>query len=125
MIWPAEALWQQLSPLLPGITVEVLQSLTGIADPDPGAKRCETVGRQPDAIVPHLLAMIVLRTYMPGAATGLLLNLPLGTWLMRDGLSQQWITLPRFIWVAPMVALALVAAIPLSFAASRRFFQPR
>ncbi|MEY4364049.1 MAG: hypothetical protein RLZZ24_1401 [Pseudomonadota bacterium] len=27
MIWPAETLWQQLSPLLPGITVEVLPEI--------------------------------------------------------------------------------------------------
>lgn len=30
-----------------------------------------------NAIVPHLLATLLLRTYMPGTATGVLFNLPL------------------------------------------------
>lgn len=72
-----------------------------------------------NAVVPHLALTLALRRYMPGTATGLLLNLPLGASLLQDAFRQHWIAFGRFLWVAPAVGMALVATIPLLLAAAR------
>lgn len=75
-----------------------------------------------NAVVPHLAATIARRAYMPGTATGLLLNLPLGSALLYRGVSEGWVAIDRFAWVAPAVSLTLLASIPVLFAIGRRLF---
>lgn len=75
-----------------------------------------------NAFMPHLIATIVRRSYMPGTATGLLLNLPLGVLLLRRGVAEGWVAKRTLVWVAPAFALLLVAAIPVLFAMGRALF---
>lgn len=42
-----------------------------------------------NAVFPHLVMSLVTRSYMPGAGTGMLLNLPLGAWLIHEQLSAH------------------------------------
>ena len=75
-----------------------------------------------NAVMPHLVGSLATRSYMPGTGTGLGLNLPVGAWLLQRGLAEGWVALGTLAWVAPAVALSLVAAIPLLFALGRRLF---
>lgn len=75
-----------------------------------------------NAVVPHLAASLALRRYMPGAATGMLLNLPLGAYLLRRAVEARWVETRQLLWVAPLVALGLLASIPLLFAIGRTLF---
>jgi hypothetical protein len=53
-----------------------------------------------NVFAPHVLASIVLRKYMPGTATALVLNLPLGVVFrkVRTGVSQYLELLVRARW---------------------------
>jgi Na+(H+)/acetate symporter ActP len=42
-----------------------------------------------NAIFPHLLLSLATRSYSPGAGTGMLLNLPLGIWLIHEQRKAQ------------------------------------
>lgn len=74
-----------------------------------------------NAIVPHALASVLTRCIMPGTVTGLLLNLPLGALYLRQALQQHAIAWQHFRWAGPLVALAMLALIPLLFALGRRW----
>lgn len=69
-----------------------------------------------NAVLPHLAATLVLRRYMPGTATGLLLNLPLGVVLLREGVNEGWVSLTTLLWVAPACAVALLSRFRVLFA---------
>ena len=75
-----------------------------------------------NAFVPHTLGTIFLRRYMPGTATGLLLNLPLGIWFLQRAFAQGFVKWPTIGWVAPAVALAILVSIPALFAVGRLLF---
>ncbi len=60
-----------------------------------------------NVVFPHLAATVVLRRYAPGLATGLLLNLPIGLFLLMQGVD----TLRNFGHVA--LAAVVVAAVTL------------
>jgi uncharacterized protein with HXXEE motif len=64
---------------------------------------------------PHLLATIVMRRYMPGTGTALVLNLPVSATLLNEALQERYITATTFAWTGPAIVLALVASIPLLF----------
>ncbi len=68
-----------------------------------------------NAAFPHLLASLAMRSYMPGTATALLLNLPIAFALIGTALNEGYITLPRFLLTGPIVVIAIVASIPLLF----------
>ncbi len=72
-----------------------------------------------NAIVPHLAATLALRRYMPGTASGLLLNLPIGIYLLHEAVVQRWVAPSSLLWVAPAVGIALAASIPLFLAVGR------
>lgn len=72
-----------------------------------------------NALVPHLVATLALRKYMPGTATGLLLNVPVGLYLLHEALSQGWVDGRIFLWAAPAVAVGLVVSIPVFLALGR------
>lgn len=73
-----------------------------------------------NAVVPHLAVTVACRRYMPGTATGVLLNLPLAACLCRQALGQHWVEAATLAWAAPAVALALAACLPALFALGRR-----
>lgn len=74
-----------------------------------------------NVLMPHMLATIFMRRYMPGIATALLLNLPLGIWYLSRALSERNIELSVFAWSGPLTVLVGVAAIPVLFSLSRKF----
>lgn len=77
-----------------------------------------------NAIVPHVLVSAITRRYMPGTATGVLLNLPLGALYLRQALQQHAIAWQHFRWAGPLVVLAMLAMLallPMLFALARRF----
>ena len=74
-----------------------------------------------NVFVPHVLATVVTRKYMPGTATALIFNLPLGVFYLTRALAEQQVSLPTFYWAGPVVVLALLALLPGLFAVGRRF----
>lgn len=72
-----------------------------------------------NALFPHLAASLLLRCYAPGTATALLLNLPMGGWLVRRSLAEGCVQLRVFALTGPLTVLALLASIPLLFALGR------
>jgi hypothetical protein len=68
-----------------------------------------------NAFVPHVMATIALRAYVPGTATALLLNLPLGSWLLYRSFVEGYVQPTAFAIVGPVIILSLLASIPLLF----------
>jgi len=73
-----------------------------------------------NAVMPHLAVTVITRRYMPGTATAMLLNLPLGALYLHGAVTSQAISLPTFYWAGPLVALGIVALLPGLFALGRR-----
>lgn len=68
-----------------------------------------------NAAVPHLFGTIWSGSYMPGTATAVLLNAPLGVWLLVRLHALRQVSLRRMFWVGPLVAAGLLASIPVLF----------
>lgn len=69
---------------------------------------------------PHTLASFVTRSYMPGTATAILFNLPLGLFYLLHAITGGYIALPTFYWAGPAVILGFLALLPALFAIGRR-----
>lgn len=76
-----------------------------------------------NVFVPHALGSIALRQYVPGTATALAFNLPLGGLFLHQAVAQGFVAWDRLLWVAPLAALVLAASVPLLFAAGRRLLR--
>lgn len=72
-----------------------------------------------NAIFPHLLASLALRCYMPGTATGMLVNLPIGVALLTRALREGYIEASAFLKFGPLIVIGVVASIPLLFRIGR------
>lgn len=70
---------------------------------------------------PHVGASLIMRRYMPGTATALLFNLPLGVLFLCKSLGTGYVLLSTLIWVAPIVALTMLLSLPALFAIGRTF----
>lgn len=64
-----------------------------------------------NAVIPHIALSVATRSYMPGTATGALLNLPIGVWLIAQASKQGFVESSTLVWVAPIVAACLAASI--------------
>jgi Protein of unknown function with HXXEE motif len=73
-----------------------------------------------NGLVPHTIATVAMRRYMPGTATAVLLNLPLGCLLLIRALSENYIQLKVFVWSGPLFALLMLASLPILFAVGKR-----
>ena len=69
---------------------------------------------------PHIAATMALRSYAPGTATALLLNLPVTICLLRRAILEHYIAWSRFVWIGPLVVVVMLALIPFLFALGRR-----
>ena len=69
--------------------------------------------------VPHVLATLVLGRLMPGTVSAVLVNLPVMVLLLRAMIGAGWVEPATFAWAGPLVVVALLASIPLLFAAGR------
>ena len=74
-----------------------------------------------NVFMPHVLATVLMRKYMPGTATAVLLNLPLGLLYLHQILEEQSIKLHVFYWAGPLIVVAIVASMPLLFTLGRKF----
>ena len=70
-----------------------------------------------NALVPHVAATMALCSYAPGTATALLLNLPLGGYLVYRSLTERHVEPSVFLIAGPATTLTIIASIPLLFAA--------
>ena len=72
-----------------------------------------------NVFVPHVVGTIALRRYVPGTATAVLFNLPLGGLFLQQAVAQGFVARGTIAWVAPLTAVAIVASIPVLFAIGR------
>ena len=73
-----------------------------------------------NVLMPHVLVTVLTRKYMPGTATAILLNLPLGLLYLQKVLSENHIQLHVFYWAGPLVVLSILALLPALLALGRR-----
>jgi hypothetical protein len=78
-----------------------------------------------NAFLPHTLATLITRRYAPGTATALLLNLPVTGLLLWRTFEEGYVWPSRFVWAGPLVALLILAAIPVLFAVGRWLLERR
>lgn len=72
-----------------------------------------------NAIFPHLLATIVMKTYAPGVVTGLLLNIPINTIILYKLHKLQVITKKEIVISTVVLGGVLLAVIPVLFTVGR------
>jgi hypothetical protein len=75
-----------------------------------------------NVFLPHMLATVSMRRYMPGTATALIFNLPLGLLYLSRALSENRIELHVFYWAGPLIVLSILASIPVLFFLGRKWF---
>jgi hypothetical protein len=73
-----------------------------------------------NVLVPHVVASIALRSYAPGTATALLLNLPLGGLLLYRSFAEGYIEPKAFAVVGPATVVCILLSIPILFALGER-----
>jgi len=74
-----------------------------------------------NVLLPHVVGSLVMRRYMPGTATAVLLNLPVTLYVLNLGFRECYIDSHTFVIVGPAVVVSIVGLIPLLFWAGRRF----
>jgi hypothetical protein len=75
-----------------------------------------------NALFPHLLVSLVMKKYMPGTATGLLFNLPLGGLYLYHAVTSHHVELAVLAWAGPLCVAAIAGSIPLLFTLGRMLF---
>ncbi|MGI8386957.1 HXXEE domain-containing protein [Robertmurraya sp. P23] len=68
-----------------------------------------------NAIFPHLIATLLMKTYAPGLATALLLNIPINTVILFKLHELNLVTLKEIIVSTVVIGIILLAMIPLLF----------
>lgn len=68
-----------------------------------------------NAIFPHLLATIFMKTYAPGLVTALLLNIPINTLILYRLHKLSYITIKEIIISTVVVGIVLLIMIPILF----------
>ncbi|MFC4403922.1 HXXEE domain-containing protein [Gracilibacillus xinjiangensis] len=68
-----------------------------------------------NAIFPHLLATIVLKQYAPGVLTGVLLNIPINSYIIYRFIEENLITLFGAICATILIGIILLSFIPVLF----------
>lgn len=74
-----------------------------------------------NVIFPHLLATVVLRRYMPGTPTAVLFILPVTAGLIMCGIRDDYIEPRAFMIYGPLVAVGILALIPILFWIGRQW----
>lgn len=68
-----------------------------------------------NAIFPHLLATLIMKKYAPGLATGLLLNIPVNSFILFHMHADNIVSTSEIIFSTVIVGGGLLALIPLLF----------
>lgn len=71
-----------------------------------------TCGMLLNVFVPHVIGTLVLRRYVPGAATAVLFNLTSGVWLLRTMLRSGAVERTSLRVIAPAGIALLAASVP-------------
>ena len=66
-----------------------------------------------NALFPHLIGTIILKKYSPGTLTGLLLNLPIGLYLIFRDEGIGFLDYRLYLFFVPVTALTLLILKPL------------
>jgi hypothetical protein len=66
-----------------------------------------------NVFIPHIPASLVFRSYTPGVATAVLINLPVMSYLSRRAVQEGWVSGRRAVVFAVMVPLAIAGMIPI------------
>jgi len=72
-----------------------------------------------NVFLPHVLMTVFSHSYMPGTATALLLNLPLGSLFIFRAIAEHQVKLVAFCWTAPLTVLAMLMLLPVLFSLGR------
>jgi hypothetical protein len=75
-----------------------------------------------NVLLPHVAATVVMRRYVPGTATAVLLNLPVCVMLLITASQEHLISWRTFAWVAPLTIAGIVGSIPILFRMGRAMF---
>jgi len=75
-----------------------------------------------NAAIPHLVVTVALRRYMPGTITAWLLVVPMGCLYLWSAVQTSAVEVRTLLWVGPLVALCLLATIPVLFRLGRHLF---
>lgn len=73
-----------------------------------------------NVLLPHLLATVAMRRYMPGTATAVLLNLPVTIYVLTLGFREGYIEPHTFLIFGPVVVVGIIALILLLFWVGRK-----
>lgn len=68
-----------------------------------------------NGIFPHLILTIVMKTYAPGLATALLLNIPINSIILYKLYKLDMVTLKEIAISTVLIGLILIAMIPILF----------
>lgn len=75
-----------------------------------------------NAIFPHLVATIIMRKYAPGLLTGLLLNVPVNSFILYKLYKVNVVSVKEVVFSTIIVGLILVMMIPFLFKMGRKVF---
>jgi hypothetical protein len=73
-----------------------------------------------NVLLPHVVASLVRRSYMPGTATAVLLNLPVTLYVLTLAFREGYIEPHAFVIFGPAIVVVIVALIPLLFWLGRK-----
>ena len=68
-----------------------------------------------NAIFPHLIVTFLMKTYAPGLATALLLNIPINTVILYKLYNLKLVTLKEIVISTVAIGIILLAMIPVLF----------
>ena len=73
-----------------------------------------------NVVFPHLAATLVMRRYVPGTVTAVLLILPVTSLLLYRAFLQGYIEPSLFVYIGPGIVLGIMLSIPILFIIGRR-----
>jgi hypothetical protein len=73
-----------------------------------------------NVMFPHLAATLVMRRYVPGTATAVLLILPVTSLLLYQAFHQGFVAFSRFVYVGPGIVVCVMLSIPVLFMVGRK-----
>lgn len=75
-----------------------------------------------NAIFPHLIVTVLMKKYAPGLLTGLLLNIPINSFVIYQMFTENLIVWTELILSTFVVGIILLALIPLLFKVGGKVF---
>lgn len=73
-----------------------------------------------NVVFPHLAVTLIMRRYVPGTATAVLLILPVTALLLCQAFREGYIAFSRFVYLGPGVVAGIMLSIPVLFIIGRK-----